>query len=55
MGGLHHDPDRLRTPVRRVGDTFELIGWDEALAEIGRRLRRIRREHGPSAIGMYSY
>ncbi|MBN9636100.1 MAG: molybdopterin oxidoreductase family protein, partial [Actinobacteria bacterium] len=20
MGALHHDPDRLRTPMRRVGD-----------------------------------
>ncbi|WP_280317197.1 molybdopterin oxidoreductase family protein [Nocardia wallacei] len=53
MGGLHHDPDRLRTPVRRVGDGFEPIGWDEAFREIGRRLRAIRREHGPSAIAMY--
>ncbi|MET8654715.1 molybdopterin-dependent oxidoreductase [Nocardia aurea] len=53
MGGLHHDPDRLRTPVRRVGDGFEPIGWDEAFREIGRRLRRVRAEHGNSAIGMY--
>ncbi|MFC9894721.1 molybdopterin-dependent oxidoreductase [Nocardia sp. NPDC127579] len=53
MGGLHHDPDRLRTPVRRVGSTFEPIGWDEAFDEIGRRLRAVRAEHGASAIGMY--
>ncbi|MFI8974705.1 molybdopterin oxidoreductase family protein [Nocardia asteroides] len=53
MGGLHHDPDRLRTPVRRVGDTFEPIGWDEAFREIGQRLRAVRAEHGPSAVGMY--
>ncbi|MEV6324692.1 molybdopterin oxidoreductase family protein [Nocardia sp. NPDC051787] len=53
MGGLHHDPDRLRTPVRRVGSSFEPIGWDEAFREIGRRLREVRRAHGNSAIGMY--
>ncbi|WP_280232648.1 molybdopterin oxidoreductase family protein [Nocardia cyriacigeorgica] len=53
MGGLHHDPDRLRTPMRRVGDGFEPVGWDEAFHEIGQRLRAIRAEHGPSAIGMY--
>ncbi|MFX0577120.1 molybdopterin-dependent oxidoreductase [Nocardia nepalensis] len=53
MGGLHHDPDRLRTPLRRVGDRFEPVGWDEAFREIGQRLRRIRREHGASAVGMY--
>lgn len=53
MGGLHHDPDRLRTPMRRVGDGFEPIGWDEAFREIGQRLRAVRGEYGPSAIGMY--
>jgi anaerobic selenocysteine-containing dehydrogenase len=53
MGGLHHDPDRLRTPVRRVGDRFEPIGWNEAFAQIGRRLRKVRHDHGPHAIGMY--
>ncbi|WSG61094.1 molybdopterin-dependent oxidoreductase [Nocardia sp. NBC_01730] len=53
MGGLHHDPDRLRTPVRRVGESFEPVGWEEAFREIGQRLRKVQREHGPSAIGMY--
>lgn len=53
MAGLHEDPDRLRTPVRRVGDEFEPIGWDEAFREIGSRLRRVRREHGPHSVGMY--
>ncbi|WP_431940344.1 molybdopterin oxidoreductase family protein [Nocardia grenadensis] len=53
MAGLHDDPDRLRTPVRRVGEKFEPIGWDEAFREIGERLRRVRREHGPHSVGMY--
>lgn len=53
MGGLHHDPDRLRTPMRRVGDTFEPVSWDDALAEIGARLRRIRKQHGFRSLGMY--
>ncbi|MGW6333301.1 molybdopterin oxidoreductase family protein [Nocardia rhamnosiphila] len=53
MAGLHDDPDRLRTPVRRVGEKFEPIGWDEAFREIGNRLRRVRREHGPHSVGMY--
>jgi anaerobic selenocysteine-containing dehydrogenase len=53
MGGLHYGPDRPRTPVRRLGDLFEPIGWDEAFGEIGRRLRKVRRQHGPHAIAMY--
>ncbi|GAA1084006.1 molybdopterin-dependent oxidoreductase [Tsukamurella strandjordii] len=53
MGGLHHDPDRVRTPMRRVGETFEPVGWDEAFDEIGTRLRAIRKEHGFRALAMY--
>lgn len=53
LAGLHHDPDRLRTPVRRVGDSFEPITWDVAFREIGARLRKIRKTHGPSSIAMY--
>lgn len=53
MGALHHDPDRLRTPMRRVGDSFEPVSWDEAFTEIGYRLRRIRKEHGARSVGMY--
>ncbi|MGW5382758.1 molybdopterin oxidoreductase family protein [Nocardia sp. NPDC003963] len=53
MAGLHDDPDRLRTPVRRVGDEFEPIGWDQAFHEIGTRLRQVRRDHGPHSVGMY--
>ena len=53
MGGLHDDPDRLRTPMRRVGDTFEPVSWDEAFTEIGSRLRQIRKQHGSRALGMY--
>lgn len=53
MAGLHHDPDRLRTPMKRVGTEFVPIGWDEAFAEVGRRLRAVRKEHGPHAVAMY--
>ncbi|WP_304108170.1 molybdopterin-dependent oxidoreductase [Mycolicibacterium bacteremicum] len=53
MGALHHDPDRLRTPMRRVGDSFEPVSWAEAFDEIGARLRAVRRTHGVRALGMY--
>ncbi len=53
MGGLHHDPDRLRTPLRRVGDRFQPISWDEAFAEIGQRLRAVRASTGNRSLGMY--
>ncbi|WP_080597629.1 molybdopterin-dependent oxidoreductase [Rhodococcus rhodochrous] len=53
LADLHHDPDRLRRPMRRVGDGFEEIGWDEAFALAGERLRAVRRQYGRDAIAMY--
>ncbi|MFW5926115.1 MAG: molybdopterin-containing oxidoreductase family protein [Myxococcota bacterium] len=50
---MHESPDRLRTPLERVGDRFEPVTWERALSEIGRRLRRLRREHSPDAVGFY--
>jgi anaerobic selenocysteine-containing dehydrogenase len=39
---LHDDPDRVRTPLIRQGDgTFREASWDEAFAEIDRRLTPI--------------
>jgi anaerobic selenocysteine-containing dehydrogenase len=50
---LHEDPDRLRTPlVRRDGELVEAT-WDEAFAEIERRLPPILEEHGRNAVGVY--
>lgn len=51
---LHHDPDRLRTPMRRVGDRFEPVPWDEALDEAAERLHRVQEQHGRHAVALYS-
>ena len=47
IADVHHDPDRLRTPMRRnaAGD-FEPISWDEAFDLVAERLRAIRDAHG---------
>src|SRR5215207_2628787 len=51
---LHDDPDRLRTPLLREPDgSFRAASWDEAFAEIDRRLPAIREEHGHEAVGVY--
>ena len=50
---LHEDPDRLTTPlVRRDGQLVETT-WDEAFAEIDRRLSPILAEHGRNAVAVY--
>ena len=54
MAEVQNDPDRVLRPLRRRPDgEFEPVGWDEALADIGGRLRRIRRDHGGSSVGWY--
>src|SRR5215208_1084169 len=56
---LVHSPERLRTPLRRIGPKgegrFEPIGWDEALDEITARWKRIIAESGPLALLGYAY
>jgi len=41
LGELHHDPDRLRAPLVRRGDTFHEVTWDEAFAEVERLLHGV--------------
>jgi anaerobic selenocysteine-containing dehydrogenase len=53
LADLHHDPDRLRTPMRRDGDTWTAIGWDEALDLVATKLREIRARDGADAIAVY--
>ena len=53
LGELHEDPDRLRQPQIRRGDTWTSVSWDEAFAEIERRLVPIKNDHGPNAVGVY--
>ena len=53
---LHDDPDRLRTPMirrgRGAGARWEACGWEEAFAEIERRLLPLLDAHGRSALAM---
>ncbi|TMB43773.1 MAG: molybdopterin oxidoreductase family protein [Deltaproteobacteria bacterium] len=50
---LDADPDRLRTPLVRRNGMLEPATWDEAFAEIERRLVPIIRERGRDAVGVY--
>jgi anaerobic selenocysteine-containing dehydrogenase len=51
---VHSDPDRLRHPVRRMGGgTWKRLSWNEALDEVGDRLRAIQKTSGNDAVGLY--
>jgi anaerobic selenocysteine-containing dehydrogenase len=45
-----HNADRLKYPLKRVGDTFERISWDQAIDEIGAKLREIVDRYGPRSF-----
>ena len=53
LADLHHDPDRLHRPVRRDGERWIEIDWDEALDLVATRLRDVRARHGKHAIAVY--
>jgi len=43
--------ERLRKPLKREGDTFFEIEWDEAIALVAEKFTKIKKEHGPDALG----
>ncbi len=53
FGEVHHSPDRIRHPMKRVGNQWVRITWDRAFAEIGEKVKALRKTHGPSSIAMY--
>lgn len=57
IADVYADPDRLRRPVRRVGEgdaaSWQEIGWDEAFDLVADNLARVIEEHGDDALGVY--
>lgn len=57
--GFYEDPDRLLKPQMRSGErgelAFEDVSWDEANAEIGKKLKAIIDEEGPGAIAFLTH
>src|SRR5882757_2122960 len=50
---LESDPDRIRRPLVRRGDTFHEVSWDEAFEAIDAGLTPIRERYGPDALALY--
>ena len=52
-------PQRLTKPLKRVGERgeakFEEISWDQALKEIGEKMRKAIDEYGPRSILIHNY
>ena len=50
---IQNDPDRLRQPMRRVGNEWLPIEWDEAFALVADKLAAIQERHGQNAVAVY--
>ncbi|WP_298798847.1 molybdopterin-dependent oxidoreductase [Pseudonocardia sp. 73-21] len=53
LGDLHHDPDRLTTPLVRRDGVLVPATFDEAYAEIEARLPPLLAGHGRNAVAVY--
>ena len=45
-----HNADRLKYPLKKVGDKFERISWDQAIDEIATKLKTIVGQYGPRSF-----
>ena len=50
---MYDSPDRLQFPMKRVGSEWRRISWEQANAEIGEKVAKIRGETGPNSVAMY--
>ena len=51
---LDTDPDRLRRPVKRVGDEWVEISWNEAFDMVESGLKGVQDRHGRDAVAIYN-
>jgi len=54
IADIHNDPDRLRKPVKRVGQQWLEISWEEAIDLTAQRLVDTQLRHGADSIGFYA-
>lgn len=52
--GFNSSSDRLTAPLLRKDGELQPVSWDEALSWAAERIKRIRREHGPDALGVFT-
>jgi thiosulfate reductase/polysulfide reductase chain A len=56
-GYIHdlYNPNRIRSPLKRVEDRFEPISWDQAYKEIATRINLLLMDNGPQSIFWINY
>jgi anaerobic selenocysteine-containing dehydrogenase len=50
IGYYQHNADRLKYPLKRVGEGFKRISWDQVIDEIASKLKNIIGQFGPRSF-----
>lgn len=45
--------DRLQYPLKKINGEYQRISWQQALLEIGQKVRQLRSDHGNDSVGLY--
>lgn len=53
LADIHADPDRLRTPVKKVDGEWVETSWDDALDLVAENIAKTVNTHGKDALGIY--
>ncbi len=53
LKSLHEDPDRIKMPMKRVGEDWQEISWAQAFDEVEQGIRQVWAKHGRHAVGFY--
>lgn len=51
---LHDDPDRVNSPMKRTADGWQKISWQQAMSEIGGKVKSLKKKYGPRSLAMYT-
>ncbi|CAA0121219.1 Dimethyl sulfoxide reductase DmsA [Halioglobus japonicus] len=59
LAGIHHDPDRVNFPLKRVmgrqdNDCWEEISWAQAIDEIATKARGLKLNYGANTLAHYA-
>lgn len=51
---IQHNPDRITQPLKRVGQAWQEISWQQAISEIAAKIQQLIARHGPDTVGHFA-